>query len=478
VEHTAPITVAVVTAHGVGEPEVERSLQSIAAQRPGPADVVVAESRAAALAAATGEWLLPVDAGAVLRAGALAAIEPALRRAAPAVYADERSRLAGADEPVDVLKPGWSPRLLLEGNYAGHGCAVRVAEARRAGGYVDDDELTAGYDLLLRLTDAAAAEAVPYVALDTGAGACWPPTAAAEAREAGDRCVVRALERRGETGTVTAGGAWHRLRRRGARLAVTVIVPTRDRLDLLEQCISSVERHTDYPAFDIVIVDNGSTDPATLAYLDASAHRVIRHPGAFNFSDLVNAGAASSSSPLLLLLNNDTQITDAGWLAALVDELDDSSVGAVGCKLVGAEGEAQHEGIGLGIGGYPAMNLDLGHYLGLDDATRDVAAVTAACVLVSRTAFDAIGGFDHELAVGYGDVDFCLRLRAAGYRIVYTPRAVIRHLGQASRGTSPHPDDDLLFGARWPAHRARTNDPFVNPRIEAFVPLWVTPEAI
>ncbi len=385
---TAPVTVAVVVPRGTEQSEVDRTLGSIDAQSPRSADVVVVASRAAALAAATAEWLLPVDAGAVLLPGAIDAFAPALRAPALAVYADERCALASTNDRAEVLKPGWSPRLLLEGNYAGNVVAVRATDARRVGGYVADDETTAGYDLLLRLTDTVAAAAVPVVALEASAAARWPPTAAPEARDAAVRSAQRALERRGERGTVTPGRVWHRLRRGGPRPAVSVIIPTRDRVDLLQRCIHSVEAHSDYPDYDVIIVDNGSTDAATLAYLAASTHRVLRHPGPFNFSDLVNVAAATSTSPLLLLLNNDTEIIDDDWLAVLVEETAGQGVGAVGCKLIGPDDEAQHEGIALGMGGYPAMNLDLDHYCGLDEAARDVAAVTAACVLVSRAAFE------------------------------------------------------------------------------------------
>ncbi|MEY2469334.1 MAG: hypothetical protein QOF21_2032 [Actinomycetota bacterium] len=415
-----------------------------------PREIIVAATRAAALEATRSPWLVTIDAGATLAENAFASMLSALRMAdAAIVYTDERSRVAGRAFFVDVLKPGWSPRLLLEGNYFGDLCAVRVDAARAAGGYDEGDDPGAVHRLLLRMVERGAAPVhVPVVAIETTSDVVWPPTA-------------------NEL-------AWQHHEFGGAQPPVAIVIPTRDRVELLRRCVDSVVNTTNYPDFEIVVIDNGSTDAETLAYLDAIPHRVVRHPGPFNFSDLVNAGAAASTAPLLVLLNNDTEMIQADWLTLLVDELAVADVGAVGCRLVGIDGEAQHEGIALGMGGLPAMNLDLDHFCRLDEATRDVAAVTAACVLVPRSAFDAVHGFDHELAVGYGDVDFCLRLRAAGYRVVYTPRVTIRHLGQASRGTSPHPDDDALFGVRWPIHRARANDPYTHPRIEGFVPLWVT----
>ncbi len=390
------------------------------------------------------------------------------------VYTDERAVPFGDTQAVEILKPGWSPRLVLEGNYVGGLCVVRTDAARTAGGYQPDDETTAGYDLLLRMVDRGARVGhVPVVALDSDA--CWPPTAASgEARAAATRAATRSLERRGVRGTVDAGDAWQRVRLDGDELPVSVVIPTRDRVDLLRRCVASVEA-TNYPAIEIVIVDNGSRKAPTLAYLHDTPHRVVRHPGVFNFSDLVNAGVAAATNPLVVLLNNDTEASDPNWLSAMVAELADSRVGAVGCKLSFDDGAPQHEGIALGLGGIAACNIDLGAYCNFDRAVRDVAAVTAACVLVRRSAWDAVGGFDHALAVGFGDVDFCLRLRAAGFHVVYTPHAELVHLGQATRGAEPHRYDDQLFNLLWPLHRSRDTDPFVNRRIEGFAPLWVTP---
>ena len=440
----APLTCAVLVAAGTDPADVERTLASITGVR----ETLTVASRADALERATQPWVAVVRAGATLADDAFTATAPLLYSPETAViYTDERSRVAGTDDAVEILKPGWSPRLFQEGDYIGDLCAVRVSAARDAGGFTHDST----YDLVERMVaNGATPVHVPVVGIANPHDAFWPPSAEAEL-------------------------VWRAFAPHAPHEPVTIIIPTRDRVDLLRNCIESIEAHTDYESYEIVVVDNGSTDPGTLRYLDEFAHRVIRHAGPFNFSDLINVAVANSTNPLLLLLNNDTEVTQEDWLSRLVDETAAADVGAVGCRLVGLAGEAQHEGIALGICGYPAMNLDLDHFLRLDEAARDVVAVTAACVLGPRAAFESVDGFDHELAVGYGDVDFCLRLRAAGYRIIYTPRVTIRHLGQASRGTNPHPDDDALFAVRWPSHRARSIDSFTHPRIEGFAPLNVSP---
>ncbi len=369
---------------------------------------------------------------------------------ADVVYTDEIARLALNGEVAEVLKPGWSPRLLEAGNYVGGIAAFRTDARRAAGGFSAHDAATRGFDALRAVAarDGLVAH-LAVTAVDTSEAGLWPATG-------------------------VAGAPWTELRKRHDRPTVSIVIPTKDRLDLLRRCVTSVEACTAYPSVEIVIVDNGTTDRATLDYLAALPHRVIRRPGPFNFSWLINQGVAASSGELLVLLNNDTEMHQADWLDVLVDELADPSVGAVGCRLVGVDGDTQHEGIALGLAGLIAVNLDLGGYCGFDLVPREVIAVTAACVLVRRATFDAAGRFDEDLPVGFGDVEFCLRLRAAGYRTIYTPHATVVHLGQASRAVTAHREDDFEFSARYPLHRSREIDPYVNRRIERFAPLWVT----
>lgn len=381
---------------------------------------------------------------------------------ADVVYADELAPIAGSDTPQVIRKPGWSPRLLLDGDYIGSLFAIRAEVVDALGGSAADLEKD-GYALLLRAAEAGYRVAhVPVVA--SCSKTPWPVLDPATAQAA--------LQRRGIDAEVSVEGSWHRVDVRTPYPHITIVVPTKDRRDLLEACLNTVAQVTTYPSYDVVIVDNGTTDPATLEYLEQTSHRVIRRPGPFNFSWLINEGAALSDSPFVMSLNNDTEIAQPDWLERLVDEMADPTVGAVGCKLVGLDGEAQHEGVALGMAGQIALNVELHGYCGLDAAVRDVCAVTAAVVLLRREAFDAIGGFDLDLPVGYGDVDLCLRLGRAGWRSIYTPRVTVTHVGQASRSVSPHRDDDWEFMTRYPMHLSRQFDPFINERIESFSPYW------
>jgi GT2 family glycosyltransferase len=478
-----PLTLAVATAAGTSAEQLELTRRSATEGAYAVAEVVVVDADDPAtwndaMRAATTPWFAVVAAGARLRADALPYLARTLRTSdeAVVVYTDEAVRVADETEPTDVFKPGWSPRLALEGGYVGGVCAVRGTAALAAGGYSTDDTKTGGLDLVFRLADTGAAvEHVPVVALDQPDSVQWPTTYDAEGRAAGERISRAALTRRGLTGGIEPRAVWQQVTLEGAQPGVSIVIPTRDRVNLLRDCIASLEAHTDYPEYEIIVLDNDSVEPETLEYLAQLPHRVVPHPGAFNFSDLMNAGAAAARHPLLLLLNNDCTVSDPSWLSVMVSELADPSVGVVGCLLLTSDGTPQHEGVGLGLRGAAALNIEFFGYCHFDEAARDVIAVTAACVLVPKRVFDEVGGFDHELAVGFGDVDFCLRVVQAGHRIVYTPHAVVRHIGMATRREDPHRDDDALFASRWPLHRARQLDPFLNPRIEVFSPLWVTP---
>lgn len=259
----------------------------------------------------------------------------------------------------------------------------------------------------------------------------------------------------------------------GARPGVTVIVPTRDRLDLLRACVTGVLEGTDYDgALDVIIVDNDSKEAATLAYLNEMARhprvRVRRHPGAFNFAAICNGGAAEDTHEILLFLNNDIIVHDRAWLRHLVDFAEQPGVGAVGAKLLYPGGRLQHAGVALGLTG-SAGHIYAGapgNAAGLDGeltAPRELCAVTGACLAVSRAKFDAVGGFDAEhFAITLNDIDLCLRLRARGWSTIYTPLAVLEHRESASRPKKRVYDRELaVFRARW-GDLVR-DDPFFHP---------------
>ena len=266
---------------------------------------------------------------------------------------------------------------------------------------------------------------------------------------------------------------------------ISAIVPTRDRVDLLRTCVETVEGKTFFPPgveLEFIVIDNGSTEEETHAFFGEMrdrGHQVVRDEGPFNFARLNNLGAGVASGDLLLFLNNDIEITEPGWLEALLEPMADSQVGIVGAKLLyPGIGLVQHAGVLMGFNGvadhyyqfFPEFEaggrLHEGYIGGLL-SMREYLALTAACLLVRRSDFDAVGGMDINLEVGFPDTDLCLRVWRTGKKCVYTPYARLVHHESASRGTQsvdPHPIDTALFWRRWRAV-IEAGDPSYNPNL-------------
>jgi GT2 family glycosyltransferase len=307
----------------------------------------------------------------------------------------------------------------------------------------------------------------------------------ARATAAARRALAEQLAASGEAVEIVQANIaeWHRVVRKLASPApsVSLIVPTRDQLALLRACAEGILRRTRYPSLELVIVDNGSLKPATADYLRAVAAdprvRVLRDERPFNFSALNNAAARVARGEILGFVNNDVEAIEPGWLEELVTQLGVPDVAAVGAKLLYGNGAVQHAGVALGIGGvagHPGKGLhrsDPGYFGDLQIA-RSVSAVTAACMLVKRAAFEAVGGFDEaDLAVAFNDVDLCLKLRRAGWRIVWTPYAELYHHESASRGSDAvllsrrqrFLKEHAVMRRRW--RNALDRDPYFNPNL-------------
>jgi GT2 family glycosyltransferase len=263
----------------------------------------------------------------------------------------------------------------------------------------------------------------------------------------------------------------------GTAPSVTIIVTTRDRAGLLVACAEGVLQRTHYAPVELLIVDNGSVEAATSQLLDRLRAdprvRVMARPGPFNFAALNNAAAAAASGSILVLLNNDIDILEPGWLARMVELVQQPDVGVAGAKLLYPDGTVQHAGMLLGPHGAAThvgrgLPADDPGYAGMLAHARDLSAVTGACLAVRSAVWRSVGGMDERLAVTWNDVDFCLRVGAAGLRVVWTPDAVLRHHESASRGREA---DDPHQVARFRAEQALVratwgtrldSDPFLN----------------
>ncbi len=252
---------------------------------------------------------------------------------------------------------------------------------------------------------------------------------------------------------------------------VSVLIPTRDQGHLLERCVASLigdSAATEYPNLELVLVDHESTEPRARAVIDAlaadPAHRVVTFSGTFNFAAMVNRAAETATGEILLLLNNDTEAISPAWLVEMVGQLSRPEVGVVGALLLFSDGTIQHAGVHPGVGGlmghgHKHRRGDDPGYFGRLTVAHEVAAVTGACLGVTRANWDRLGDLDEEhLAVAYNDIDLCLRAREAGLRVVFTPHAVLHHRESVSRGF----DDDPARNARLAGEVAVMRDRWGN----------------
>lgn len=266
---------------------------------------------------------------------------------------------------------------------------------------------------------------------------------------------------------------------------VSIIIPTRDRLELLRACLDSVMTRTDYPSdrIEIIIVDNGSVERATLDYLSAGQgdkrFTVIRDDGPYNYSRLNNLAAAQAHNDIIVLLNNDTEVLTPAWLKLLTSQAIKKDVAAVGGKLLYGNRTVQHAGcvIGKGGGGTDHVGIGLkandGGYFGLMNATREVSAVTAACLAIRKSVFEELGGLDIHLAVAFNDTLLCLAAQEKGYRNITIGTPLMLHYESRSRGYDDTPDKQALCREELKRTRDRyldvfENDPYYNPNLDIF----------
>ncbi|MGI8821135.1 MAG: glycosyltransferase [Chthoniobacterales bacterium] len=430
-----------------------------------------------ALSIATGEWIGLLDHDDLLEPDALYQTAKLLQTQpeADVIYSDEdKLTEEGLDSPL--LKPDWSPDFFLSYNYLCHFVTLRRALVDQVGGFRSEFDGSQDYDLLLRVSEQTdRIHHIPRILYH------WRRSASStsdnirrkpKALEAGKNAVEQHLQRRGEPGYVAIDWRTHAYWVKREILnpqRVCIIIPARDAIPLLSRCIDSVVKKTNYQDYEIVIVNNDSESPEARDYFARTPYRLLHFQGPFNFSALNNFAVERTTCPWLLFLNNDVEIIDSGWLTAMVEHIQRPEVGAVGARLLYPDDTIQHAGVVLGVGGiaqhafrgFPAEHPGVGRQL---QVTRNYSSVTAACLLTRRDVFAEVGGFDEErLPVTFNDVDLCLKMRRAGYLIVYTPFAKLYHHESATRRRSVEARETEVMRERWPDLLAR--DPYYNPNL-------------
>ncbi len=487
------------SAHG----EVGRMVQERASQDPrilyrkiGNGGIAANTNAAAALAG--GDYLALADHDDMLAPHAVFCMSKALAETgADFAYSDEALFEKTPRRPrVGHFKPDYAPEYLMAVNYICHLAVFRRSLYEAVGGERSACDGAQDHDLFLRLIDemqrrdpAAKPLHIPQVlyywrvhAASTSGGTAAKPYVEAAARKA----VADHLAATGRHGTVEPGRfpgschvAWDLP---DPQPLVSILIPNKDHTDDLETCLHSLYAKTTYENFEVIVIENNSTDPATVDYYKKIPQRyerarVVGYTGGFNFSRINNFGRKYANGSYLLLLNNDVEVINGDWLSQMVGECSQPGVGICGAMLYYPDDTIQHAGIITGLGGYAGHSHKYhkrggSGYMFRLATVQDFSAVTAACLLVRTSVFDAVHGLDEKLTVAYNDVDFCLRVRDAGWRIVWTPYAELYHHESKSRGSD---EKDPAKQARFAAEHDRLyavhgkenvlHDPYYNPAL-------------
>ena len=453
----------------------------------------IAAASSAALGLTTGDFIALLDHDDTLASTALYFVAHEINQHPETrlIYSDEDKLDVLGRRTNPHLKSDWNHTLFLAQNYFSHLGVFAAALIKRLS-FRDGFDGSQDYDLILRASEELAPNHIRHIPRVlyhwrmAAESAALNITAKPKARAAAIRAVQEHLDRRGVKAQVerTTLEDFQRIRYRLPAVLpkVSIIIPTRDLLERLRPCVTSILERTTYANFDLLLVDNGTRDPAALAYLDKLRStprvRLFRREGEFNYGQLNNFAVGQSDAEFAALLNNDLTVETPGWLEEMVGQALQPGVGAVGARLLFPDGRIQHAGVILGAGGggladhaHKGLPRDHHGYFSRALLAQEVSAVTAACMVMRRSVYLEVHGFDAEhLKVAFNDVDFCLRLRERGYRIIYTPYAEFIHWESASRGLEDTREKGARFWAevnyvkgRWPA--ALAADPFYNPNL-------------
>lgn len=402
------------------------------------------------------------------------------------IYTDEDRMDREGRRSDPQFKPDWSPALALSGLFPGQLAVVRRKRFLELGSLRAPFDRVPWLDFLHCLGDELTSEQVAHVPLichHAFSGASLETDYADPSYEQARASLAEAARRRGWSAEPFLPDNGYHRRRRFHQLRwggqpleknnVTIVIPTRDRLHLLQECVELLEETVDWRHVKLVIVDDHSRDADAVRYLARIQKRtdlrcvVVRlaDPHApFNYSRLVNAALPHIDTPLVLHLNNDVNALEAGWLEEMAAWFLQPDVGVVGAKLVFPDKTLNHTGIVIGPHGgladTPFARVDEREVdLHWHAAVREVSAVTGACLMTRTNLYRELGGFDEQdFGVAYNDVDYCLRVRARGWRVLFTPQAKLMHWGSATRGVTFDEAEHVAWLRRHPAYR----DPYFS----------------
>ncbi len=447
-----------------------------------------------AMAMAGGEFVGLLDHDDMLSPDALYEIVKLLQADPDAdmIYSDEDKIDLKNNRFEPYFKPDWSPDMFLSCMYTCHFGVYRKSIIDELGGFREGYNGSQDYDLVLRFIERTGAiKHIPKILYHWRAvpgSAAYSADAKKYAYVSAKKALSDYMQRNGIEGKVM-DGAWtgsYRIQRDLVSTpSVSIIIPTRDKPDVLKKCVDSILGKTCYLHYEIVIVNNGSDLKKTYDYfneLKAIANvRIIDYNEEFNFSAINNYAARQASGEVLLFLNNDMEVISGEWLSAMLEHVQRKEVGAVGGKLLYPNNTIQHAGAILGLTGGSDVGV-AGHwhkhhpadshgYFGRSHIIQDLSCVTAACMMIRKEIFNELGGFDENIAVAFNDVELCIRIRQQGYLIVYTPYALLYHHESLSRGYEDSPEKQARFAREVKYVRDKwgsvidSGDPYYSPNL-------------
>ena len=441
-----------------------------------------------AASVASGDYITLLDHDDLLAPDALFEVAQAIvQERASVLYTDEdKVNMLGTDHFEPNLKPEFSPDLLRAHNYITHLFVVKKDLFDRVGGFRKEFDGAQDYDLIFRCCFMADRVVhipkILYHWRSHESSTAQNPESKLYAYEAGRKAIEEHLKAQGIGAKVERSPYWglnHVIYDVPQDALVSIIIPNKDHTEDLDRCIRSIMEKSTLRSFEILVIENNSTNPATFAYYKKAKKewpdiRILRWEREFNYSAINNFGAAHAKGQYLLLLNNDTQLIDPDSIKEMAGLCTRRDAGCVGAKLLYEDDTVQHAGIVLGFGGFAGhvfvgIGKDSPGFMMRPLVTCNYSAVTAACLMVRKDIFDEVGGLDEGFAVALNDVDFCLRVRQKGYLNIYTPYSLWHHYESRSRGYEDTPEkkarfekEVAKFRERW-AKELSVPDPFYNP---------------
>lgn len=417
-----------------------------------PENEGIAQNTNAAMKIASGEYVGLLDHDDLLTKDALYEVVKALNQQErpEMIYSDEDKVTTDLTEHFQpYMKPDFNLDLLRSNNYICHFFVAKKSLIEDVGAFRGEFNGAQDYDLILRCSEKAAGIAhIPRILYHWRvhkASTADNPASKMYAFDAGKSAIEDHLKRCGQDGEVSHAKdlGYYRVKYKvkGSPL-VSIIIPNKDEVESLDKCLQSIEKST-YKNYEIIVVENNSVKDETFAYykkIEAKGVKVVYWEKGFNYSAINNYGASYAKGDYLLLLNNDVEVITPDWLEEMLGNCQRKEVGIVGVKLYYPDDTVQHAGIIVGIGGI-AGNIFVGlprrytGYFHKASVQQDLSAVTAACMMVKRSVYEAVKGLDEKLQVAFNDVDFCLRVRKAGYLVVYNPYAELYHYESKTRGS-------------------------------------------